>query len=198
MRTIFVAIFIIFTASVFLPTISAQDDAELRDAYVIGYKDKGFKGESIRFPIGQYKDLAGDWDDEIESIALVGPVRVILFDDDDFEGDKLLLERSAYKLKDLEEDAESLIVEPFKCSLVAVYKDTVYRGKVKNFPAGEYPKLNDGWSGNIESVDLCGGVKITLFEDENFEGASMQIQQDQIDLGDFNGKAESMIVEIEQ
>ena len=107
------------------------------------------------------------------------------------------MERSAYELEDLEEEAGSLIVEPFNCSSVAVFKDTIFRGNAKTFPAGEYPKLNDGWSGNIESVDLCGGMKITLFEDENFEGASLQIEQDQIDLGDFNEKAESMIVEID-
>jgi hypothetical protein len=197
MRNIFAAIFSIFIASAFSPVISGNNDEPLRGAYVIAYKDEGFKGESIRFSIGEYKDLNGDWDDEIESIALVGPVRVILFDDDDFEGDKLMLEQSAYELEDLDEDAGSLIVEPFNCSSVAVYKNTVFKGKYKNFHAGEYPKLNDGWSGNIESVDLCGGVKITLFEDENFEGASLQIEQDQIDLGDFNGRAESMIVEVD-
>jgi hypothetical protein len=176
-----------------LPITSGED--ALKNGYVVAYKDEGFEGESIRFSIGEYKELKGDWDDEIESIELVGPVRVILFDDDDFEGDKLLLEHSAYELDDLDEEAESMIVEPFDCSSAAVFKKTKFRGKVRNFRAGEYPKLDDGWSSSIESVDLCGDVKITLFENENFEGHSFQIEQDQIDLDDFNGKAESMIVE---
>jgi hypothetical protein len=175
--------------------LTAISDESLNHGYVVAYKDEGFKGESTRFSIGEYKELKGDWEDEIESIELVGPVRVILFDDDGFEGDKLLLEHSAYELDDLDEEAESMIVEPFNCSSAAVFKKTKFRGKVKNFKAGEYPKLDDGWGDSIESVDICGDVKITLFEDENFAGNSLQIEQDQIDLNDFNARAKSMIVE---
>ena len=190
---VLVFMFIFLSASIFSVTISGNE--EVGHGYVIAYKDKGFKGESARFSVGEYKELKGDWDDEIESISLIGPVRVILFDDDDFEGKKVLLEQSTYELDDLDEEAESMIVERFDCSSAAVFKDTTFRGKSKTFRAGEYPKLDDGWGGSIESIDLCGDVKVTLFDDENFKGNSLQIEQDQIDLGDFNKKADSMLIE---
>ncbi|HSE39574.1 MAG TPA: beta/gamma crystallin-related protein [Acidobacteriota bacterium] len=190
-------IVVLFIAGSLAPIANGNNDEDLRggSGYIIAYKDEGFEGKSKRFPIGEYKKLKDGWDDDIESVQIVGDVRVTLFDDDDFEGDKLLLEHSAYELEDLDEEAESMIVEPFNCSSVTVYKKTEFRGKSKTFQAGEYPKLEDGWSGSIESVDLCGGLKVTLYEDENFAGPSLQIEQDQMDLDDFNKKAESMIVE---
>jgi hypothetical protein len=175
--------------------IANGNDEGSGNGYIIAYRDKGFEGKSKRFPIGEYEELKDGWDDEIKSIQLVGDVRVTLFDHDDFEGDKLLLEHSAYELEDLDEEAESMIVEPFNCSSVTTYKKKDFRGKSRTFQAGEYPKLDDGWSGSIESIDLCGRMRVTLFQDENFAGPSLQIQQDQMDLSDFNGKAKSMIVE---
>jgi len=47
----------------------------------------------------------------------------------------------------------------------------------------------------MQSIDLCGSVKVTLYTDKNFTGESMVVDKDRIDLGKFNKKAKSMVVE---
>ena len=82
--------------------------------FVTAFTDDDFDGEMREFSIGRYSDLDGDWDDSLESIQIHGPVRVILFEDDDFEGKQLVIERTVKDLDDFNFDdkAGSMIVEP--------------------------------------------------------------------------------------
>lgn len=82
--------------------------------FVTAFTDDEFDGKMREFSIGRYSDLDGDWDDSLESIQVHGPVRVILFEDDDFEGKQLVIERTTKDLDDFNFDdkAGSMIVEP--------------------------------------------------------------------------------------
>lgn len=85
------------------------------EGFVIAFKDEGFKGDIMQFPVGRYPDLDKlNWLDEIESIQIPSNVRVILFDDEDFKGQSLILEENSSDLDELnfKERAESMIVEP--------------------------------------------------------------------------------------
>jgi hypothetical protein len=82
--------------------------------FVTVFTDDDFQGKMQEFPVGRYSDLHGDLDDSIDSIRISGPVRVILFEDDDFEGDQLVIERDIKDLDNFNFDdkAGSMIVEP--------------------------------------------------------------------------------------
>ena len=152
-------------------------------------------GESEKFLVGQYATLDSRWKDEIKSVALVGSVRATLFDKEQFDGKKVVVEQSLYKLPgDMRGETASLIVEPFSCSYVIAYKDTTYKGESRQFPVGEYPKVSDGWN-NMESLELCGQVSATLFSKENYQGDTVTVNTDRIDLGKFKKKVKSMKVE---
>lgn len=173
----------------------AQAAAGTEVSYATGYKSTGFSGESEKFLIGEYNQMEKGWKDEIKSIALNGAVRVTLFDKEKFEGKKIVIEQSTYDLGDFNGEAASMIVEPFSCAYAIAYKKTIFQGNPKQFAAGKYEKLTDGWD-DIQSVDLCGSVTVTLYTKENFQGESLKVDKDRIDLGKFNKKAKSMVVEV--
>jgi hypothetical protein len=164
-------------------------------SYVTVYKEEGFRGESEKFLIGQYGKLDGGWKDKIKSVTLVGSVRVTLFDKEQFDGRKVVAEQSLYKLPgEMRGETASLIVESFSCTYAVAYKDTMYHGDSRQFPVGEYPKMTDGWN-NMQSMELCGQLTVTLFNKDNFEGESMTLDKDHIDLGKFKKKAKSMKIQ---
>lgn len=189
-------IVMVVLCSIFSMEIWAQEaeDSGSSVSYITVYKEEGFRGESEKFLIGTYNKLTGGWKDEIKSIALIGAVRVTLFDKEKLEGKKLVVEQNMYKLEDFEEKTASMLVEPFSCQYAIAYKDTIYRGNSKQFQVDRYAELRDGWD-DMESMELCGNVTVTLFKKKNFEGESITINKDRIDLGEFRKDVESMIVE---
>src|SRR5262245_11469686 len=62
-------------------------------SYIVVYKEEGFRGESEKFLVGQYATLESRWKDKIKSISLVGSVRATLFDKEQFDGKKVIVEQ---------------------------------------------------------------------------------------------------------
>jgi hypothetical protein len=159
------------------------------------YDEPGFRGSSSSFEIGRYAKLPEGWNDDIESIRLSGPVRVILFDEKDFGGEKMVVERDSDDLRDFENKSASMIVEPMSGGFATVFKKTGYQGDVRELEIGRYPSLKDGWDDEIESVQISGNIRVILFDKKDFEGRRMVVDRDAFDLGDFRKKAASVIVE---
>lgn len=86
-----------------------------QDSIVVFTKDH-FEGNSREFAIGRYPDLKGTWNDSIESVQVMGPVRVVLFDKSNYRGQRLIIEQDQKDLDDLNfgEKAASMIVEPLR------------------------------------------------------------------------------------
>lgn len=76
------------------------------------FTEPGFRGSVRQFPIGRFEYLYGGWDDQIESLQTNGNVRVILFDERGFRGDRRVIEGNAFDLRDFRRKAASMIVEP--------------------------------------------------------------------------------------
>jgi hypothetical protein len=81
-------------------------------AAVTVFTEPGFRGSVRQFPVGRYEYLTGGWDDKIESLQTNGAVRVILFDERNFRGDRRVVEGNAVDLGDFRRKAASMIVEP--------------------------------------------------------------------------------------
>jgi hypothetical protein len=83
-------------------------------AAVTAFSEPGFRGSVRQFPVGRYEYLYGGWDDQIESLQMNGNVRVILFDERNFRGERRVIEGNAFDLRDFRRKAASMIVEPLR------------------------------------------------------------------------------------
>jgi hypothetical protein len=175
-------------------SISPFLEAQSSPPYVIVYNEKNFRGSNRRFDIGEYREL-GNWKDQIESVVMVGGVRIVLYDKEQYQGKNTVVERSSADLGDFKGKAASFRIEPFHCSIAVAYRKTVFGGTPREFPIGEYRTLNDGWENSIQSIDICGDIRVTLYEKKEFQGDKVTIDRGTIDLGKFKKKAASIIVE---
>lgn len=75
------------------------------------FTERGFRGNTQQFGVGRYAYLYGSLNDAIESIRLAGNVRVILFDQSNFRGTKIVLDRDSSDLRAFSGKAASMIVE---------------------------------------------------------------------------------------
>ena len=66
----------------------------------------------------------------------------------------------------------------------------MFEGESREFRVGDYP---DGWD-DMQSLFLCGGIEVTVFDKENFQGKTMTFRQGRIDLGPFRKKVKSLKV----
>lgn len=82
-----------------------------QDATVIAFTRKGYSGYSQVFRIGQYPNLQGEMHDNIDSLAVRGNVRVILFDDQNFGGRRVVVDHNTSDLDNFKGKAASMIVE---------------------------------------------------------------------------------------
>src|SRR5262245_9126883 len=101
---------------------AAGSSTQEQPPYITVYKEEGFHGESEKFLVGQYATLEDRWKDKIKSVALSGGVRATLFDKEQFNGRKVVVEQSLYKLPgEMRGETASIIVEPFSCQYATVY-----------------------------------------------------------------------------
>ena len=81
------------------------------DDWVVAFTERGFSGHSQQFRVGQYPHLDGEMNDGIDSITVRGNVRVILFDNKNFGGRRVVLDHDFSDLGDFKSKAASMIVE---------------------------------------------------------------------------------------
>lgn len=83
-------------------------------SYVLAFVGSDFLGSAVRFKIGTFPYLDAKWNDAFRSVEIHGSVRVIMFDEPNFGGRKVVLDQSTSNLSDLgfSQRVESLIVEP--------------------------------------------------------------------------------------
>lgn len=82
------------------------------DVLVVAFAQKDFTGPSQQFSIGQYPHLNGQMNDGIDSITVRGNVRVILFDNSNFGGQRVVLDHDFSDLGNFKSKAASMIIEP--------------------------------------------------------------------------------------
>ena len=81
--------------------------------FVTVFTNRSFDGTSRAFAPGQYPVLNGRLRESIDSVEMHGPVRVILFSEPNFQGQRLILEDSTSELDQFNfgDRAESMIIE---------------------------------------------------------------------------------------
>lgn len=78
---------------------------------VVAFTNSGYSGHSQQFNVGQYPHLDDPLNDSIDSMTVRGNVRVILFDNSNFRGQRVVLDHDFSDLGDFRSKAASMIVE---------------------------------------------------------------------------------------
>lgn len=152
--------------------------------------DYDFSGPSKKLAPGKYdhQDL-GIGNNAISSISIPRGLRVTLFEHGAFEGRSMVIRKDAstrlfdrYQFNDI---TSSVIVEelPMTDLVVTIYSDK-FSGKSQQLAPGRY-RASDLQIGTkqLSSLRVPPGMRAELFEDPNFNGLGLTIEEDR----DFTG-----------
>ncbi len=160
-----------------------------------------FSGSSKSFDVGAYGiDQLGIGNDELSSIKVPYGFRVTLYENAGFEGRKLVVnqnQRAAFFAESqFNNVTSSILVE--RIPMVTLYQGD-YAGPSATLGVGRYNLSAIGTMSDVSSARVPIGLRLILFEDENFLGRSIVLTRDTgTDLMtsyQFNNKTYSFIIE---
>lgn len=171
----------------------------------VAYKDCDFKGPALNLPIGQYTladlQMMGVSNDDISSLRVQAGYRATLFEHDNFQGASTVRTADQSCLgEEWNDRVSSLLVEAVSPTAL-FYRDCEFTGTAVNLPIGKYTVadlLALGISNDdVSSLRVQAGHRVTLYENANFDGASIVRTADQSCLVDdeWNDRVSSVIVE---
>jgi hypothetical protein len=78
---------------------------------------------------------------------------------------------------------------------VKIFTDTGYAGEMEQLSVGRYPYLED-WKNQVESIQIYGNVRVILYDQNNFQGKSIVLEENSPNLNafNFNKRAASMMI----
>ncbi|MDL2123745.1 MAG: hypothetical protein LWX51_11825 [Deltaproteobacteria bacterium] len=176
------------------------------------YKDASYKGTNAAYSIGRYdKDRLSEnhiGNDTISSIKVPSGLKVTVFKDEGFTGDCKTYKLSTIDVgDDWNDKISSIVVEEYvkhvDSSEVTFYEDKNYGGNSRRLNAGRYNrsslnKKDYTYVGNdkISSIRVSRGLKVTIYEDDNFAKKQKSFYKDVEYVGDFiNDMTTSIIIE---
>jgi hypothetical protein len=160
-----------------------------------------FSGTSKSFDVGAYgSDQLGIGNDELSSIKVPYGFRVTLYENGGFEGRKLVITQNQratfFAESQFNNVTSSILVE--RIPMVTIYQGD-YSGPSATLGVGRYNVSALGTMMDVSSARVPVGLRLILFENENFLGRSIVLTRDTgTDLMtsyQFNNKTYSFIVE---
>ncbi len=169
-----------------------------KEAIVIFYEHTHYQGEYLTLVDGANMDdlVTISWNDRISSIRIAEGAEVTIYEHTNFGGRSLILTNSILDLTLLSEGASkswndlisSISVRETPVNegpaSVILYEHAYYQNGFVVLDAGT--KVSDlaefDWNDRISSLKLINGAEITVYEEPNFEGRSLTISNDVIDL----------------
>ncbi|MBD2544621.1 Cys-every-fifth RiPP peptide CefA [Planktothricoides raciborskii] len=196
-----------------LSEVTSGSDGALFEKKAIVYKNDNFNPPFQEIGPGTYDmgDLAFG-NDEISSVRVPEGLRVIMYEDANFKGDKRMLYRDYdfWASGDSFNDKTSAILVE---EVATFYSQPNYQGKKLILGIGRYdltkiggsagtPEYGTGdfdinWDNAIMSMKVPSGLIITLYNENNFTGYTWVFNEDVPDLGQYkygNGVPASSIV----
>jgi hypothetical protein len=78
---------------------------------------------------------------------------------------------------------------------VRIFTDAAYGGQSEQLSVGRYPYLED-WNDQIQSVQINGNVRVILYDQKDFQGKSIVLEENSPNLEafNFNKRAASMMI----
>jgi len=182
--------------------------------YATVYTDCNYRGSSLRLAPGNYRgDLLGLLKYDISSIELPSNLRARVYINNEYlSGNYYLLSESSNCLSySLNNKIGSLIIEsngnnynnnnnypPDNGERVIIYADGDYKGQSVSLQPGTYPSMTQlGFPDNaLSSLILPPGFRVILYDRENFQGSSYQVNQSKTGflISGWNDKTSSIAV----
>jgi hypothetical protein len=110
--------------------------------------------------------------------------------------------KDGFELRDADDmddydDEDRVRLSGTATGFVTVFTNRQFDGTSRAFSVGQYPYLNGRLNKTIDSVEIHGPIRVILFDEPNFHGRQMILEENTFDLDDFNfgDRAESMIIE---
>ncbi|RXZ77571.1 DUF946 domain-containing protein [Paenibacillaceae bacterium] len=198
---ILVSLIVVMSAS---GTLINWEVAYAEDAApVTVYRDAHYSGTAQSFDVGFY-DVnvlkSGVGNDTISSIRIAPGYRVTLYEDAIYSGNGHVLASDTEWLDNFNDVTSSLKVELIGASTLPViaYRNPSYRGVEQQFDVGMYNlnEINQGvGSDRLSSMRVRPGYKVTLYQHQNFSGATKVLTADNDFITDFDDMMSSMKVE---
>lgn len=110
--------------------------------------------------------------------------------------------KDGYELRSVDDmddfdDEDGVRLSGTTSGFVTVFTNRHFDGTSRAFSVGQYPYLNGKLNKTIHSVEIHGPIRVILFDEPNFHGRRMILEENIFDLDDYNfgDRAESMIIE---
>jgi hypothetical protein len=193
------------TLAALLPREAAAEDERIRERVCV-YEHTDYRGYEQCFPGGADINDLGRLSNQISSVRIIGRARITLFDYDNFRGRDISITDDVPDLRrfgSFNDQADSLRVSSgggFRDrgnrgddrrydrssgeDRVCFFEHTQFRGRSECFDLRD--DVTDlrasGWNDRISSVRIFGRTRVALFEDVNFGGQRLVIENDIADL----------------
>ncbi len=191
----------------FSPLLKAQnDDWDTRDEPRNGvcfYMDADYRGEKLCANSGDSQRNVGDrFNDKISSIRIFGRAQVTVYEDENFSGASRTFRQDVSNLGDWNDKITSYKVTSGQYGRgssdseprigACFYTDADYRGDSFCASTGDDQRnVEERFNDKVSSIRVFGSAEVTVYEDENFGGASRTFRQDVSNLRDWNDKITS-------
>lgn len=128
---------------------------------------------------GKYPKLHSDLYGQVNSIKIPTGYQVLLFDEENFKGRRMVLFGGYYRSLDdivpgFTHDVKSVIVrkgQPIKKDTVQLWRHPNREGRKLDYWTGWYPNLSrDKMNDRISSIEVPKGYKVTVYRHKNFRG----------------------------
>lgn len=166
-----------------------------------------YSGDEFTFyQAGEYRlGELGIANDELSSVRVGAGFWVLLFEDDNFGGESVLLTKDAsadfLAGKDFDDRVSSLVIgtTAMPVPIVTVYQED-FEGPSMKLTPGEYGLL--AFNNSISSVEVPRTMRVTLYDEPSFQGKSMvlraSIGQNYLQGAHFDNAASSARIELLQ
>jgi len=163
------------------------------------YTDLNYKGDYFQLPIGSHnvRDFR-NYNDEISSIRVPKGITIVLYSENNFKGDKVIITHDENSLDKLHfNNMSSSIVVTDEVNAPTFYTNAKFQGESYQLPIGSY-NMNDIrlMVYELSSIKIPTGFLVTLYSDKDFKGTSVILTEtiDNLSTKNFNNKTLSITV----
>ncbi len=164
------------------------------------YQDINYAGFYSQLPVGTYTlaqlQVRGVLDNDITSLTIPIGYAVTVYENDNFGGASTTFSANTSWLADWNDRISSLKIVDTRTYIVNAYQDINYGGYAGGLDIGNYTLAQLQSRGildnDITSFKITPGYKVTVYDGDNFTGASKDFTSDINWLADWNDKISSL------
>lgn len=174
---------------------------------IVIFANKDFQGTGQVLVEGRYNDTdLSIGNDEVSSIKIPQGYTVRLFENGGFDGSFIDLKSEVSDLNSIRWDNRVSSIQVFKGNAsnttistgnsVLLYQHGNYGGRNQSLGAGKYTSRDFGLAQDLTSLRVAQGFYVRLYEQDNFQGNSVDVSNDASDLSDIGWNDKVMSLEI--